>query len=44
VNDYSPYLSKAFDEENFRFYGTMISGKKEQLPRWKRVLDTEEGL
>jgi putative endopeptidase len=44
VNNYSPYLSKAFENENFRFYGTVISGKKEQLPRWKRVLDTEGDL
>jgi putative endopeptidase len=28
VNDYSPYLSKAFDEENFRFYGTIVSAAK----------------
>ena len=44
VNDYSAYLSKAFDQENFRFYGNVIYGSKEQLPRWKRVLDTENGL
>ncbi|QHS55069.1 M13 family metallopeptidase [Mucilaginibacter sp. 14171R-50] len=44
VNDYSPYLSKAFSDESFRFYGTVISGRKEQLPRWKRVLDTEGSL
>jgi len=44
VESYSSYLSKAFDEENFRFYGNIIYGSKEQLPRWKRVLDTENGL
>ncbi|RWY46237.1 M13 family metallopeptidase [Mucilaginibacter gilvus] len=44
VSDASPYLSKAFDEENFRFFGTQLYGRKEQLPRWKRVLDTENGL
>jgi putative endopeptidase len=41
IDDYGPYLSKVFVDENFRFYGTVLSGKKEQLPRWKRVLDTE---
>ncbi len=41
---YAPYLSKAFDQENFRFTGTVLSGRKEQLPRWKRVLDTENGI
>ncbi|ASU32427.1 M13 family metallopeptidase [Mucilaginibacter xinganensis] len=44
VISYASYLSKPFDSENFRFYGTVLSGNKEQLPRWKRVLDTENGL
>ena len=44
VNEYSPYLSKPFDIENFRFYGTVLEGSKAQLPRWKRVLDTENEL
>ncbi|MCJ8208273.1 M13 family metallopeptidase [Mucilaginibacter sp. RS28] len=44
VNEFSAYLSKPFDQENFRFYGTVLSGRKEQLPRWKRVLDTENGI
>lgn len=44
VISYGSYLSKPFDSENFRFYGTVLSGNKEQLPRWKRVLDTENGL
>jgi len=44
VDAYAGYLSKAFDGENFRFYGTVLYGSKEQLPRWKRVLDTENGL
>jgi putative endopeptidase len=44
VSDSSPYLSKAFDERASGFYGTFIIGRKEQLPRWKRVLDTENGL
>jgi putative endopeptidase len=44
ITAYGSYLSKPFDDENFRFYGTILSGNKEQLPRWKRVLDTENGL
>ncbi|TSD64975.1 M13 family metallopeptidase [Inquilinus sp. KBS0705] len=44
VNDYAAYLSKPFDQENFRFYGNVIYGSKEQLPRWKRVLDAENSL
>ena len=41
VDTYSPYLSSAFDQENFRFHGQAMSGKKEQRPRWKRVVDEE---
>ncbi|HEK19549.1 MAG TPA: M13 family peptidase [Bacteroidetes bacterium] len=44
LEEYSPYLNKAVANESFRFYGTVISGRKEQLPRWKRVLDVEEGV
>ncbi|MFM6975278.1 MAG: M13 family metallopeptidase [Sphingobacteriaceae bacterium] len=44
VSSFASYLNKDIDAENFRFYGTVISGKKEQLPRWKRVLDTENSL
>lgn len=32
----------AFDDENFHFYGTILSGIPEQRPRWKRMLDEEE--
>jgi putative endopeptidase len=44
VGEMSPRLSHAFDYEHFRFYGTVMSGTKEQRPRWKRVLDAEEGV
>ncbi|MFD0766634.1 M13 family metallopeptidase [Mucilaginibacter lutimaris] len=44
LSEFSPYLNKAVADENFRFYGTVISGRKEQLPRWKRVLDIEEDV
>jgi putative endopeptidase len=44
INEFSPYLAKAMLDENFRFYGTVISGRKEQLPRWKQVLDIENAL
>lgn len=44
VSEFGSYLSKPFDQELFRFYGTILNGKKEQLPRWKRVLDTENGV
>ncbi|MDB5145427.1 MAG: metalloendopeptidase [Mucilaginibacter sp.] len=41
---FSTCLSKPFNDENFRFYGTVLSGRKTQLPRWKRVIDSENGL
>ena len=42
LHTYAERLSAPFDNENFRFYGTILQGSKEQRPRWKRVLDDEE--
>jgi len=42
VTTLAPRLSHALDVQNFKFYGTVMSGTKEQRPRWKRVLDAEE--
>lgn len=36
-------LSKAYDEENFAFNGKQLNGTPEQLPRWKRAINLEEG-
>lgn len=33
----SPYLSSKFVNESFKFNGTVLSGKKEMKPRYKRV-------
>jgi putative endopeptidase len=41
VDTYAPTLGKAIDDEHFDFYGRVLTGQKEQRPRWKRVLDTE---
>ena len=43
INDYASYLSTAFVNAKFDFYGKTIRGAKAQRPRWKRVLDAEEG-
>lgn len=43
VNDFAAYLSKNFVDARFDFYSRTIRGAKEQRPRWKRVLDAEEG-
>ena len=34
----APVLAKAFVDENFRFYGTALTGAKELRPRWKRCV------
>jgi putative endopeptidase len=44
VNEFSPYLGNAFNDENFRFNGMVMAGRKAQLPRWKRVLDAENAM
>ncbi len=36
ISSLSPYLSSAFVDENFRFYGTVLMGTPELRPRWKR--------
>ncbi len=38
LNSTASELSPAFEQQNFAFYGTALSGRKEMLPRWKRVL------
>jgi predicted metalloendopeptidase len=41
----APYLSKAFVETNFEFYGKQLGGATEMRPRWKRgVSATEDAL
>ncbi len=43
IRTFAPYMSKAFVDANFDFYSKLLRGAKEQRPRWKRVLDAEEG-
>jgi len=40
----SPFLSKAFVDERFRFFGTTISGIKELRPRWQRIEATTDAM
>ena len=42
LNGTAAGLSKAFEEEDFAFFGTTLSGRKEMLPRWKRVLQATD--
>jgi predicted metalloendopeptidase len=42
LSDYSVYLSKAFVDEHFAFYGTALRGIPQNRPRWKRGLGLVE--
>jgi len=39
ISETAPYLSQNFVDENFAFFGKTLTGKKEILPRWKRVVN-----
>lgn len=41
ADSYASTLNKAVDDEHFAFYGKVLTGQKEQRPRWKRALDAE---
>jgi putative endopeptidase len=43
VNTFAAEIGGPIDAENFHFYGTILNGTKVQRPRWKRMLDEEEG-
>jgi putative endopeptidase len=42
VDSYAGYLSKAFVDERFDFYGKTLSGQPELEPRWKRGVSAVE--
>ncbi|MDB5353509.1 MAG: putative metalloendopeptidase [Planctomycetota bacterium] len=42
IRDAAPFLSKAFADENFHFFGRTLTGSPEQRPRWKRGVATVE--
>jgi len=43
ISSAAPYLSSAFVDENFRFYGKVMQGQEENRLRWKRVQGTVNG-
>lgn len=43
LNAAAPYLSQKYEEENFKFYGTVLKGTTEQKSRWKRGISTVNG-
>ena len=42
IDGLSPFLSDAFADEQFAFYGKTLRGQQEMKPRWKRVLGATE--
>ena len=42
IENFANTLSSKLDEERFHFVGTILSGTKEQRPRWKRIQDATE--
>lgn len=43
INAAASYLSDDFIDADFAFYGKVLSGKQENSPRWKRVINTIDG-
>ena len=43
VNNYASYLNKEIENQNFKFYSTVLGGVKQQKPRWKRVVEQTDG-
>lgn len=44
MNTAARYLSSEFDNAQFDFYGSTLQGKKEQKPRWKRVVASTNNI
>jgi putative endopeptidase len=44
LSSYASYLPKAFDDENFAFFGTTLSGTPQQRDRWKRGVNYVSGM
>lgn len=42
IDAFAPYLSRSFQDANFAFYGTILSGTPEQRARWKRGVSLVE--
>jgi len=43
VNSTASYLSEDYIEQDFSFYGKVLTGKEENRPLWKRVQDATSG-
>jgi putative endopeptidase len=43
LHDSAPFLHRAVEEENFAFFGKVLSGQEQQEPRWKRAAHVLDG-
>ncbi len=43
ASEFAPYLSRPFVDAHFDFYYRTLRGAEKQRPRWKQVLDAQEG-
>ena len=43
LNSFASFLNKEIEDQNFKFYATIMSGVKEQKPRWKKVVEQTDG-
>jgi len=44
IHSVAPALPAKFVEENFNFYGRTLTGAKEMLPRWRRCVESTDGV
>lgn len=44
LDGYADVLPKAFDDEQFAFYGTILSGTPQKQERWKRAVQFTSGV
>lgn len=44
LNGAAPYLAAPFEEEQFRFYSTVLRGTPKMEPRWQRAARTVDGM
>lgn len=43
INTYASYLNTDIENQNFKFYSSVMSGVTQQKPRWKRVVEQTNG-
>lgn len=43
INSYASYLNADIENQNFKFYSTVLNGVSKQKPRWKRVVQQTDG-